>query len=103
MSHSSYHSRNSSTYQSIVYQLVNTNSAPHITNEGVKNEGLVSLNTSCDDVAIDGLSRPLGFRSIRWWLVEILASIMSVASLIGIIIVVIHYRGQRPEDIRLPS
>lgn len=101
-SHSSYHSRDCSTFQSTVYQLVNTNSALHITYEGVKNEGLVSSNTSCDGVAINGLSHPLGFQSIRWWLAEILASIVLVASLIGIIIMVIHYRGQKPEDIHLP-
>ena len=103
MSYSSHYSKDSSTYQSTVYQPVNTNSAPHITSEGVKNESFVSSNTGCDSVAIDGLSRPLGFRSIRWWLVEILASIVSVAALITIIIIVIYYRGRGLEDIRLPS
>lgn len=101
MLHYPYHSQDSTTYQSTDYQPVNTSPVPHATPKGVGNESIISPKYGV--VTINGRSRPLGFRSIRWWLMEILASVMSVAPFIGIVIVVTHYQGRGLEDINLPS
>lgn len=62
MSHLYRRSEDSILDQSTVYQLVNTASASH---DVVKNEDLVFSNINCDEIAIDGLSRFLRFKSIR--------------------------------------
>ena len=39
----------------------------------------------------------------RWWLPELFASLLSVASLISLIAVLRHYHGRGIQDLRLPS
>lgn len=54
--------------------------------------------------AMEGHSRPLSLlRSLRWWLVEIFASLISVASFIATVSVVKHYQGQGVQEVNLPS
>ena len=43
------------------------------------------------------------FSSLRWWLPEILASILSVGILISLVGLLRHYHGRHLEDLNLPS
>ena len=102
MDHYSYVSQGSTNYSSTAYQPVDTRATPHITyHEGTKTDGFGP--GASPEVIIDGRSRPLGFRSLRWWWPELLATLVSVASFIAIVIVVRHYRGQGLQDVHLPS
>ena len=93
MSHFASYSEDNVSDRSKIYQLANTASASHMADDDVKDE---------NDLTIFNLSRPLGLRSVRWWLMEILASIVSVISFLGIVVVVIHYRGPGIENTHLP-
>ena len=43
------------------------------------------------------------FSFFRWWLPELFASLLSVASLVSLIAVLRHYHGRGVQDLRLPS
>ena len=43
------------------------------------------------------------FPELRWWLPEILTSILSLVSFISLVVLVWHYQGQSLDDLRLPG
>lgn len=99
--HYSHNSQVSSAYESTAYQPVNTSAASHVIHEPFKNEGYGPTQYGVG--VSDGRPRPLGMRSLRWWIVEISASVVSLASFVAICVVVEHYRGRGLQDVNLPS
>lgn len=72
----------------------------NVPNDGAK----YGVSVYTNELAVEGRSRPLSLlRSLRWWLIEILASLVSVAAFVAIVFVVRHYQGRGVEEVNLPS
>ncbi len=91
-------SQDSRAYLSRAYQPVDPESS--FANRGAQYDGRIHTN----GLVIEEHSPPLSLlRSFRWWLTDILASLVSVASFAAIVFVVRHYQGQGVQNINLPA
>lgn len=91
-------SRYGSAYHYTPYQRVDP--GLKVPNDGAK----YGVSVYTNELAVEGRSRPLSLlRSFRWWLIEILASLVSVAAFAAIVFVVRHYQGRGVQEVNLPS
>ena len=102
MDQCTHYSNDKASYPSTAYQPVDLAFGPHASyHQDTKTEEYASANP--EGLTVDRQSQPLGFRSLRWWLAEIMATLVSIASFVAIVVVVRKYRGQGLQDVHLPS
>jgi hypothetical protein len=70
----------------------------------IANQNLAFLSTTTGITSQDATrASPTRSSFVKWWLFEILATILSLASVVALIVVLQHYNGRALQDINLPS